>query len=109
MAVPQLLLMQCVHYCTGRKFYYVALIDKKMDNKIIFTFGVLTHQSWSQMNEVAFLGFNILESKAAAKLLMPYLNSTLKSTPRYQVSKFWGVALQIYDLLNMAFHTATRF
>ena len=96
-------------YCTGRQFYPMSLIDRNIDNKNIVCFGVLTPQTWFKMNEVAFLGLIIWKRRGAANLLMPDLNSTPKSTPRYEFSELWGVPLQIYGPLNIIIRTATRF
>ena len=80
----------------------MSLIDRNIDNKNIVCFGVLTPQTWFKMNEVAFLGLIIWKRRGAANLLMPDLNSTPKSTPRYEFSELWGgVPLQIYGPLNI--------
>ena len=107
--VPGLLLIQCVLYCTGRQFYPMSLIDRNIDSKDIVCFGVLTPQTWFKMNEVASLGFIIWKRRGAANLLMPDLNSTPKSTSRYEFSELWGVPLQIYAPLNIIIRTVPRF
>ena len=105
-----LILIQCILYCTGRQFYFypMSLIDRNTDDKNIACFGVLTPQTWVKMNKVAFSGL-IWKRRGAANLLMPDLNSTPKSTLRYEFSELLGVPLQIYGPLNIIIHTAPCF
>ena len=103
------MLVLCAHYCTGRQFYYVTLIDKKLDIKNILTFGVMTPQTWSRMNKVAYLGLINSKRKQAMKFLMPDLNFTQKIPPDSDFQSYGGVPLQICDPLNIVFRIARHF
>ena len=61
------------------------------------------------MKEVAFLDLIIWKRRGAANLMMPDLNSTPKSTPRYKFSDLWRVPYQIYGPLNIIIKTTPPF